>query len=30
MAKNAGVGKAIATAYVKDERDIPKYEFPDR
>ncbi|VIO99688.1 Zinc finger, C2H2 type family protein [Brugia malayi] len=29
MAKNGKVGKAIATAYVKDERDIPDYEFPD-
>ncbi|EFO26086.1 hypothetical protein LOAG_02398 [Loa loa] len=29
MAKNGKVGKAIATAYMKDERDIPEYEFPD-
>ncbi|KAL3991168.1 putative integral membrane protein [Acanthocheilonema viteae] len=29
MARNEKVGKAIATAYVKDERDIPDYEFPD-
>uniref|UniRef100_A0A1I8ELR6 Uncharacterized protein n=1 Tax=Wuchereria bancrofti TaxID=6293 RepID=A0A1I8ELR6_WUCBA len=29
MAKNEKVGKAIATAYMKDERDIPDYEFPD-
>ncbi|CAG9536188.1 unnamed protein product [Cercopithifilaria johnstoni] len=29
MAKNEKVGKAIATTYVKDERDIPDYEFPD-
>ncbi|KAM3727486.1 ISWI chromatin-remodeling complex ATPase ISW1 [Dirofilaria immitis] len=29
MAKNEKVGKAIATAHVKDERDVPDYEFPD-
>ncbi|VDK84480.1 unnamed protein product [Onchocerca ochengi] len=29
MAKNEEVGKAIATAYVKNEWDIPAYEFPD-
>ncbi|VDK80184.1 unnamed protein product [Litomosoides sigmodontis] len=29
MAKNAKVGKAIATAYVRNEQDIPEYEFPD-
>uniref|UniRef100_A0A915PHX8 Uncharacterized protein n=1 Tax=Setaria digitata TaxID=48799 RepID=A0A915PHX8_9BILA len=29
MESGENVGKAIATAYVKDERDIPDYEFPD-
>uniref|UniRef100_A0A0R3RGX9 Uncharacterized protein n=1 Tax=Elaeophora elaphi TaxID=1147741 RepID=A0A0R3RGX9_9BILA len=29
MARDEKVGKAIATIYVKDERNIPDYEFPD-
>lgn len=30
MAKQGMVGWAIATEYVKDAKDIPDYEFPDR
>ncbi|KHN75544.1 hypothetical protein Tcan_11701 [Toxocara canis] len=29
MAMSQQVGKAIATEHVKDEKDIPDYEFPD-
>ncbi|VDN43860.1 unnamed protein product [Gongylonema pulchrum] len=29
MPKKEPVGKAIATAYPQDEKNIPDYEFPD-